>query len=87
MCVRTPWEPGSPEQSLFPVPDFVPTFEVRTLCCSLSSTVVLCEVLMHLYRVVQAVCANAVDKAVAAAKAAEDDEAAGGKPAKGKKKK
>ena len=84
MCVRTPWESGSPEQSLFPVPDFVPKFEVRKLCSSLSCWV--CEVLMRFDRVTQAVCANAVDKAVAAAKAAEDEEAAGGKP-KGKKKK
>ena len=51
-----------------------------------SLSCLVCEVLMRFRRVAQSVCASAVDKAVAAAKAAEDDEAAGGKP-KGKKKK
>jgi hypothetical protein len=41
---------------------------------------------MYSHFVAQAVCAAAVDKAIAAAKQAAEDEAAGVKPAKGKKK-
>jgi hypothetical protein len=87
MCIQTPWEIGSPEQSLFPVPDFTPAFEVSKpsrLAVSHAHRLISYIALVALP---QAVCAEAVDQAIAAAKAAEEEEAAGGKPAKGKKKK